>query len=129
MPPSTVFSFIPIHEPFLPNFGLVEHSLSGTVFFGPVEVPLIEIQLYDYQNQQQNNKGLYFGKFVLSWRSTRCIKTLKNRWYDLLMMSETKANGNCPTFVLIRNKQVQFFTQLPNWRRVIRESWQKIRSQ
>ena len=46
MPPSTVFSFIPIHEPFLPNFGLVEHSLSGTVFFGPVEVPLIEIQLY-----------------------------------------------------------------------------------
>ena len=25
--------FIPIHEPFLPNFGLVEHSLSGTVFF------------------------------------------------------------------------------------------------
>ena len=32
--------------PLIEQFGQVEHSISGTIFFGPVEVPLIESRLY-----------------------------------------------------------------------------------
>ena len=57
------------------QFGQVEHSISGTIFFGPVEVPLIESRLYfisDYIKtnifQERYSKGIGVGNTEQQFR-------------------------------------------------------------